>query len=76
MEIKEIMENLRYNTGKFPKESIIEARNNKQKITEELLKELENVSKDIHKYAEDEKYFLAVYALFLLAEFKEKKAFT
>lgn len=76
MEIKEIMENLKnYNNGKFPKESILEAKKYKKEITEELLKELEEVSNNIEKYAEDEENMLVLYSLYLLAEFREKRAF-
>lgn len=76
MEVKEIIENLKYNKdGKFQKESILEARKRKVEITEELLKELEKVANNVENYARNEAYFLHIYAMFLLAEFKEKRAF-
>ena len=76
MEVKEIIENLKYNKdGKFQKETILEARTKKAEVTEELLIELEKVANNVEKYAKDQTYFLPLYALFLLAEFKEKRAF-
>lgn len=76
MEVKEIIENLKYNKdGKFQEESILEARKRKKEVTEELLIELDKVANNIEEYAKDQEYFLPLYALFLLAEFKEKRAF-
>lgn len=76
MEVKEIVENLKNNKdGKFQKESILEARKQKAEVTEVLLKGLEDIANNIDKYVEDEEYFLPLYAMFLLAEFREKRAF-
>ena len=76
MEVKEIVENLKYNRdGTFQEESILEARKKKEEVTEELLLELEEVANDIEKYHKDQTYFLPLYAMFLLAEFREKRAF-
>ena len=76
MEVEEIIENLKYNKdGKFQKESIIEARKKKEEVTEALLTELDKVANNVEKYAKEEDYFLPLYAMFLLAEFKEKRAF-
>lgn len=76
MEIREIIENLRYNTEHiFQKESVIEARKNKKEITEELLKELEKIADNIEYYAQEANYILDFYAMYLLAEFREKRAF-
>ena len=76
MEVKEIIEKLKYNKdGKFQKEAILEARKKKEEVTEVLLNELEEVANNIEKYAKNQEYFLPLYALFLLAEFREKRAF-
>lgn len=76
MEVKEIVENLKYNRdGIFQEESILEARKKKEEVTEELLLELEKVANDIERYHKDQTYFLPLYAMFLLAEFREKRAF-
>lgn len=77
MEVKEIIESLKYNNdGKFQKESILEARNHKEDVTENLLIELDKVANNIENYAKDQTYFLPLYAMFLLAEFREKRAFS
>ena len=76
MEVKEIIENLKYNNeNRFQKESILEARKNKEEVTRELLKELEKVANNIEYYAEKDTYIFHMYAMYLLAEFKEKRAF-
>ena len=76
MEIKEIIENLKYNKdGKFQKESVLEAKKKQKEITEELLNELEKVANNIGDYARNQNYMLALYAIYLLAEFREKRAF-
>jgi len=77
MEVKEIIESLKYNNdGKFQKEIILEARNHKEDVTENLLIELDKVANNIENYAKDQTYFLPLYAMFLLAEFREKRAFS
>lgn len=77
MEVKEIIESLKYNNdGKLQKESILEARNHKEDVTENLLIELDKVANNIENYAKDQTYFLPLYAMFLLAEFREKRAFS
>ena len=76
MEVKEIIENLKYNKeGKFQKESVLEARKKQKETTEELLNELEKVANNIGDYAQDQNYMLVLYAMYLLAEFREKRAF-
>lgn len=73
MEVKGIIENLKYNKdGKFQKESVLEAKKKQKEVTEELLNELEKVANNISDYARDQNYMLALY---LLAEFREKRAF-
>lgn len=76
MEVKEIIENLRYNKdGKFQKESVLEAKKKIKEVTKELLKELEKVANNINSCVKEPDYILPLYAFYLLAEFKEKKAF-
>lgn len=48
IEVKEIIESLKYNKdGKFQKESVLEARKKQKEVTEELLNELEKVANNI-----------------------------
>ena len=76
MEVKEIIENLKYNKdGKFQKGSVLEAKKKQKEVTEELLNELEKVVNNIGDYARNQNYMLVLYAMYLLAEFREKRAF-
>lgn len=70
--MKEIIRALYEDSEKFPKEAIEKARANKGKINDYLLEELEKI---VSHLSEDnlEIPFFADYAIFLLAEFKEKR---
>lgn len=76
MEINEIVESLKYYTGELPKEALAEAINKKEEITPKLLEMLEYTKENLNRicYGEDD-FFGYIYAIFLLAQFKEKKAF-
>jgi len=80
MLVKEIIENLIIFNEKFPEEALLEARAHKEEVTEELLESLryvnensEQIYNDTDQYGSD--YFLHMYAMFLLSEFREKRAF-
>lgn len=75
MKVKDIIESFKYNKGKFEENSIIEARKKQKEVTEELLIELEKVANNIELYSQEKDYFFPIYAMYLLAEFREKKAF-
>jgi len=75
MEIKEILSELEYNRGSFPYEAVREAIRQKDKITPELLKILEDANKNIHRLEEQPDYMAHIYAMFLLAQFREKRAY-
>lgn len=76
MNVKEIIENFKSSDGnkKLMKQSILEARKNKEEVTELLLEELDKIACDIEKYSKDND-MLHIYIMFLLAEFREKRAF-
>jgi len=75
MEIKEILSELEYNRGYFPYEAVREAIERKEKIVPELLKILEDAEKNIHQIEEQPDYMAHIYAMFLLAQFREKRAY-
>lgn len=75
MEISEILQYLESNTGVFPRYAINEAIARKDEITPALLQILEDARRDISQLAEDENYMAHIYAMFLLAQFREKKAY-
>lgn len=75
MEIKEILSELEYNMGYFPYEAVREAITQKENIVPELLKILENTEKSIREIEEQPNYMAHIYAMFLLAQFREKRAY-
>ena len=76
MEINEIVEKLKYYTPELPKEELREAIKQKDEITTKLLEMLEYTKENLDKiFYEEDEFFGYTYAFFLLAEFKEEKAF-
>jgi len=60
----------------FPAEAFKEIQANKEEYISELIESLDYVYQNAEKlYEEKSDYFLHTYAMFLLAEFREKKAF-
>ena len=54
---------------------IQEAIAQKEKIVPEFLKILENAEKNIHQIEEQPNYMAHIYAMFLLAQFRKKRAY-
>ena len=75
MEIRQILMELKYNRGYFPEEALQEARAKKDEIINGLLELLLWSVENIELVKEDSRYIGHYYALFLLAEFQEKRAF-
>ncbi len=75
MQIREILEKLRINRGKFPREALQQAISCRNEIIPELLKIIEYTKQNIQTLNEDGNYFAHIYAMFLLAQFKEKKVY-
>lgn len=76
MEINEIIEQLKYYTPELPKEALKQAIEHKEEITPKLIEMLEYTKNNLDKiYYEEDEFFGYTYAYFLLAEFKEQKAF-
>jgi len=75
LEIKEILSRLEYNTGTFPYEAIEETIEKKEEIIPELLRILEKSEENIYSIKEKPYYFAHIYAMFLLAQFREKRAY-
>ena len=76
---QEVLDSLKHNTKKFPKEAIKEIQANKDDYIPELLESLDYMLKNIKELYDnankDNYYFLPTYAMYLLAEFREKRAF-
>ncbi len=75
MEVERILEELQYSKGVFPRKALKEAMNNHESITPELLKIIEHSTQNIDELLEKEKYFAYLFATYLLAQFREKKAY-
>ena len=75
MTIPEILKELEPYTGRFPKKAMQAAIEQREAITPELLRVLESIADDPAEWAKREGYMLHVFALFLLAEFREKRAY-
>jgi hypothetical protein len=75
MEINKVLSELEYNKGYFPREAVRKAIAQKEEILSELLNILENTKKNIHRIEEDPRYMAHIYAMFLLAQFREKRAY-
>ena len=75
MEVKEILSELENNTGKFPREALEIAIESKETITPFLLDVLSECKDNLEDLFNKSDYFLHIYALFLLAQFREPKAY-
>lgn len=75
MDIQEIISQLEYHTGTFPRKALKEAADSKEQITPILLNILEESTVNIQKLAEQDDYMAHIYAMFLLAQFREKRAY-
>ena len=63
------------NTELFAKDAVLEAKNNKDKIKKQLLSSVKDYSLNVEKYRDEEIPMHIIYAIILLAEFKEKELF-
>lgn len=75
MTVPEIISALTPYTGKFPKDAVRAAVEQREAITPELLRALEDFGADMTGFAKREDYMLHLFAMYLLAEFREKPAF-
>ena len=75
MDIQEIISQLEYHRGTFPRKALKEAVDSKEQITPILLNILEESTVNIQKLAEQDDYMAHIYAMFLLAQFREKRAY-
>ena len=75
MEINEIIEELKYFKGYFPKEALEQAIEKKEEIIPELINQIEWAIENIKVLEEENHHFGYLYAFFLLAQFREKRAF-
>ena len=73
---QEVLDSIKDITPVFPKEALKEIQANRKEFIPELLDSLDYAYQNAKKlHEENSDYFLYTYAMFLLAEFREKRAF-
>ncbi|MCA1962198.1 MAG: DUF1186 domain-containing protein [Desulfomonile sp.] len=76
MEIPEILEELRsFEEGKFPREALEAAVAQRDRITPALLEVVQDVADDPRSLEDDNNYAAYMQAVYLLAQFREKRAY-
>jgi uncharacterized protein DUF1186/SEC-C motif-containing protein len=73
MDVQEIIEKLEYFEGTFPRRALQEAVAKKEEITPALLEILERAADDVE--AVPDRYMAHIYAMYLLAQFREPRAY-
>lgn len=71
-----IIENLKYYNKIFPRATLKEVISNKEEYIPVLLNTLDEINKDPGLFSDNGDYMLHLYALYLLAQFREKRAFS
>ncbi len=75
MTVPEILKELEAYTGRFPMAAMRAAIENREALIPELLRVVEAVAENPEQYARREGRMLHVFALYLLAQFREKRAY-
>ncbi len=75
MTVPEILKELEPYTGRFPMQAIRAAIAHREAITPELLRVVEAVAQDPVAFAAREGYMLHLFAMYLLAQFREQRAY-
>lgn len=75
MEIQEILSELELLRGTFPRKALEAAIVNREQITPELLKIIEDTTQNVQVLLEQDEYMAHLYAMYLLAQFREQHAY-
>lgn len=75
MDIESILGELLENRGYFPREAVMEAIRQREAITPHLLRSIQEATEAAPVTAPKDLPFLPLYALFLLAQFRERRAY-
>ncbi|MEA5508079.1 DUF1186 domain-containing protein [Halotia wernerae UHCC 0503] len=75
MQLEEILSELENNTGTFPRLALERAIEEREAITPILLSTLESWSNNLEELSEKDDYILHIYALYVLAQFRETLAY-
>ena len=73
--IPEIFKELELYTGRFPMEAMRSAIEQREAITPELLRVVEAIAANPTEFAQRDGYMLPAFALYLLAQFRERGAY-
>ena len=74
--MSELLKEIEYNNGKFPEVQLKEIIDHKEEYIPELLEILKSAKENYGEILEKPNYFAHIYAIFLLAQFKEKQSLT
>jgi len=74
--MNELLKQIEYNNGEFPEEQLKEIINHKEEFIPELIDILKNAKENYEEILEKPNYFAHIYAIFLLAQFKEIGSFS
>jgi hypothetical protein len=75
VKIEAILSELEFNDGTFPRRALLEAMARKDSITPYLLDIVEDATQNIDELVYEEEYMAPVYAMYLLAQFQERRAY-
>ena len=75
MKIQEILKELEFNYGVFPRTAVEEAIANQERIIPELLSIIEEAKLNVQASVYQERYMAHIYAMYLLAQFREERAY-
>lgn len=76
MKIGQILKELEYNYGRFPREAVEAAIFHREQITPKLLQIMEGARQNAEVLLRQEDYIAHIYALYLLAQFRETRAYS
>lgn len=75
MEIRELLHRLDRHCGSFPSDLLAQATSRRDEIVPELLRILETIDQDPQPWLADESRFIHIHSLYLLAFFRETRAY-
>ncbi len=75
MKIQNILKELEFNDGTFPRRALQQAIAHKEQIIPELLKIVRDAEQNAQKLLRQQNYIAHFYALYLLAQFRETRAY-
>ncbi|PYT79137.1 MAG: DUF1186 domain-containing protein, partial [Acidobacteria bacterium] len=75
MEVQEILSHLERNEGHFARSAVREAVAHRDEIIPPLLAVLESAARDPQSFARDPNRMIHLYAMYLLAQFRETRAY-